>query len=73
MPRQFVVQVTNTPGQMARLAEAMAAAGVDLRAIGGGGLGEVGHFIMTTADDDGARKVLEDGGWTFLEGESLLA
>jgi hypothetical protein len=73
MPRQFVVQVDNRPGEMARLAEQMAAAGVDLRAIGGGGLGEVGHFIMTTADDDTARKVLEDGEWTFLEGESLLA
>jgi hypothetical protein len=73
MSRQFVVQVTNQPGQMARLAEEMAAAGVDLRAIGGGGLGEVGHFIMTTADDDRAREVLQDGGWTFLEGESLLA
>ena len=73
MPRQFVVQVENRPGEMARLAEQMGAAGVDLRAIGGGGLGEVGHFIMTTADDDTARKVLEDGEWTFLEGESLLA
>ena len=73
MPRQFVVQVENHPGEMARLAEQMAAAGVDLRAIGGGGLGDVGHFIMTTADDDTARKVLEDGEWTFLEGESLLA
>ena len=73
MSRQFVVQVTNQPGQMARLAEEMAAAGVDLRAIGGGGLGDVGHFIMTTADDDTARTVLQDGGWTFLEGESLLA
>jgi len=72
MPRQFVVQVTNHPGQMALLAEQLGAAGVDLRAIGGGGLGEVGHFIMTTADDDGARQVLEAGGWTFLEGESLL-
>jgi hypothetical protein len=73
MPRQFVVQVANKPGEMARLAEQMAAAGVDLRAIGGGGLGDVGHFIMTTADDDGARAVLEDGAWTYLEGESLLA
>ena len=63
MSRQFVVQVTNQPGQMARLAEEMAEAGVDLRAIGGGGLGETGHFIMTTADDDTARKVLQDGGW----------
>ncbi len=73
MPRQFVVQVTNRPGQMALLAEQMAARGVDLRAIGGGGIGDVGHMIMTTADDDAARQVLEDGGWTFIEGESLLA
>jgi hypothetical protein len=73
MPRQFVVQVDNKPGEMARLAEQMAAAGVDLRAIGGGGLGDFGHFIMTTADDDGARRVLEDGAWIFYEGESLLA
>ena len=73
MPRQFVVQVPNRPGQMAALAEQMAAAGVDLRAIGGGGLGDFGHFILTTADDDRARQVLEDGDWTFIEGESLLA
>jgi hypothetical protein len=73
MPRQFVVQVDNKPGEMARLAEEMAAAGVDLRAIGGGGLGDFGHFIMTTADDDTARRVLEDGHWLFYEGESLLA
>ncbi len=73
MPKQFVVQVDNKPGEMARLAEQLAARNVDLRAIGGGGLGETGHFIMTTADDDVARQVLEDGGWTFLEGESLLA
>jgi hypothetical protein len=73
MPRQFVVQVDNKPGEMAKLAEQMAAAGVDLRAIGGGGLGDYGHFIMTTADDDTARAVLEDGAWVFYEGESLLA
>jgi hypothetical protein len=73
MPKQFVIQVQNKPGEMARLAEQLAARGVDLRAIGGGGLGETGHFIMTTADDDTARDVLEKGGWTFLEGESLLA
>jgi hypothetical protein len=73
MAKQFVIQVPNRPGEMARLAEQLAVRGVDLRAIGGGGLGEVGHFIMTTADDDGARAVLTEGGWTFIEGESLLA
>ena len=52
MANQFVVQLKNQPGAMAILAEELAARGVDLRAIGGGGLGDSGHVIMTTADDD---------------------
>ena len=73
MANQFVVQLKNEPGGMATLAEALAARGVDLRAIGGGGIGETGHVIMTTADDETTRSVLEDGGYTFIEGESILA
>jgi len=73
MANQFVVQLKNEPGGMASLAEALAARGVDLRAIGGGGIGETGHVIMTTADDEATRSVLEDGGYTFIEGESILA
>jgi hypothetical protein len=72
MANQFVVQLTNEPGAMATLAEALAARGVDLRAIGGGGIGDAGHVIMTTADDDATKAVLEDGGYTFIEGESIL-
>jgi len=73
MSRQFVVQLRNRPGEMATLAETLAARGVDLRAIGGGGIGESGHVIMTTADDDTTRAVLEEGGYQFVEGESILA
>jgi hypothetical protein len=73
MANQFVVQLHNQPGAMATLAETLAARGVDLRAIGGGGIGESGHVIMTTADDDTTRAVLEEGGYTFIEGESILA
>jgi hypothetical protein len=73
MANQFVVQLDNRPGAMATLAEALAARGVDLRAIGGGGIGDAGHVIMTTADDDTTRRVLEEGGYTFIEGESILA
>jgi hypothetical protein len=73
MANQFVVQLKNAPGGMATLAEALAARGVDLRAIGGGGIGETGHVIMTTADDETTRTVLEEGGYTFIEGESILA
>jgi len=73
MANQFVVQLHNEPGAMASLAEALAARGVDLRAIGGGGIGDSGHVIMTTADDEATRSVLEAGKYTFIEGESILA
>jgi hypothetical protein len=73
MANQFVVQLKNTPGAMAVLAEELAARGVDLRAIGGGGLGNSGHVIMTTADDDATKRVLDEGGYTYVEGESIIA
>jgi hypothetical protein len=73
MANQFVVQLKNEPGSMATLAETLAARGVDLRAIGGGGIGDAGHVIMTTADDDTTRHVLDEGGYTYIEGESILA
>ena len=73
MPNQFVVQLKNVPGAMAVLAEELAARGVDLRAIGGGGLGDSGHVIMTTADDETTKAVLDDGGYVYIEGESILA
>ncbi len=72
MANQFVVELKNEPGALANLAETLAAQGIDLRAIGGGGIGGSGHIIMTTADDDAARQVLEEGGYTFIEGESIL-
>jgi len=73
MANQFVVQLKNEPGAMATLAEALAARGVDLRAIGGGGIGDAGHVIMTTADDATTKTVLDEGGYTYIEGESILA
>jgi len=70
---QFVVQLKNEPGAMASLAERLAARGVDLRAIGGGGIGASGHVIMTTADDETTKAVLDEDGYTYIEGESILA
>jgi hypothetical protein len=69
---QFVVQLPNVPGALADLAEQLAEAGVDLRAIGGGGIGDSGHLIFKAADDDATRAILERGGYHFIEGESLL-
>src|SRR3954463_198231 len=73
MPKQFVVQLTTHPGELARLSETLADRGVDLRAIGGGGIGGAGHVIMTTADDDTTKRILDEGGYVYVEGESILA
>lgn len=72
MANQFVVQLKNDPGAMATLAELLAARGVDLRAIGGGGIGGAGHVIMTTADDDATREILDAGDYVYVEGESII-
>ncbi len=73
MARQFVVQLKNQPGALAILAEGLASRGVDLRAIGGGSIGDSGHVIMTTADDDTTKAVLDEGDYTYVEGEAILA
>ena len=73
MANQFVVQLTNRPGGLATLSEALAARGVDLRAIGGGGIGDLGHIILTASDDAATKAVLDEGGYTYIEGESILA
>ena len=73
MAKQFVVQLPNSPGALADLSEMLAARGVDLRAIGGGGIGDVGHVILTTADDPTTREILEAGKYTYIEGDSILA
>ncbi len=73
MSKQFVVQLKNVPGSLAVLAEELAARGVDLRAIGGGGIGDSGHVIFTTVDTDATRQVLKEGTYAFVEGDSVLA
>ncbi len=39
MARQFVVQLDNQPGELAHLARALSARGVDIHSIGGAGAG----------------------------------
>jgi hypothetical protein len=73
MAKQFVVQLKNQPGALAVLAEELASRGVDLRAIGGGSIGDSGHVIMTTADDDTTKAILDEGEYTYVEGEAILS
>ena len=73
MSKQFVVQLKNQPGALADLAERLASRCVDLKAIGGGSMGDSGHVILTTADDPATKAILDEDGYTYFEGESIIA
>ena len=72
MSSQFVVQLDNRPGALAGLARALAAQGIDIRAISGGGSGEHAYAVLTTDDDAATRAVLRAGGYPYVEGETLI-
>jgi len=72
MSSQFVIQMHNRPGALAELASALAANGVDIVNIAGGGLGDVGYAILTTGDATKTRVVLRDSGHHFAEGHPLI-
>ena len=72
MARQFVVQLDNRPGELAHLARALAARGIDIRHIGAVGAGDLGCAFITTSDDQATREVLPGLGHLFIEGECVV-
>lgn len=71
MHTQFVVQLDNRPGELAHLARAMAARGVNIERISCAGTGSVACAFMTTSDE-AARDVLRGLGHDFIEGAAVM-
>jgi hypothetical protein len=72
MDRQFVVQLDNRPGELAHLARALGARGVNITHISCAGTGTIACAFMTTAEDDETREVLRGLGHDFLEGKTVV-
>jgi hypothetical protein len=72
MARQFVVQLPNRPGELAHLARALAARGVNIEHVSCVGAGAVSSVFLTTGADDTTRRVLAGMGATFIEGEMVV-
>ena len=72
MANQFVVQLKNEPARWRPWPRRSRRAGWICGRSVAAGIGDAGHVIMTTADDDTTKAVLEEGGYTFVEGESLV-
>jgi hypothetical protein len=70
--QQFVVQLPNELGGLARLLEALATEGLDLRSIGASAIGSQGAAVLVLNDAATARQVLRAGKYTFIEAEALV-
>lgn len=72
MQRQFVVQLDNRPGELAHLARALGARGVNITHISCAGTGSIACAFMTTAEDNVTREVLRGLGHEFIEGATVV-
>ena len=72
MTRQFVVQLDNRPGELAHLAKALAARGIDIRHIASAGAGPCACAFLTTTDTAATREVLHSLGSLFIEGSPII-
>jgi hypothetical protein len=66
----FLVDLKNQPGELARAAEAIAAKGIDIRAISGATCGDSGRAAIITNDHASSKAALTDAGFKFTEMEA---
>lgn len=72
MAKQFVVQLENRPGELAHLAHAFAARGINIHHVACVGAGPLACMFVTTDDDEGAGRILHGLGYPFIEGRPIM-
>jgi hypothetical protein len=73
MSQQFVVQLPNRPGELAHLAKALCARGVNLVQVHQTTVGDLTTAeIYTSCCDEDTTEVLRSMGYAFVAGTSLL-
>ncbi len=72
MPRQFVIQIDNHPGELAHLTRALAARGVNLHCVSCAGAGPLACVLIVPDDFDVMREVLRGLGHAYIEGDAVM-
>jgi hypothetical protein len=72
MPEHFVIQLPNHPGELAHLARALAARGINIIHVAAGGTGELAFAYLETDRFDDTRSVLCGMGYEFLAGKTIV-
>lgn len=61
--KQFAISLKNEPGQIANICETLGNAGVNIKSLAAGGIGEHGVLHLVTADELTASKALKKAGY----------
>ncbi|HEX7949672.1 MAG TPA: ACT domain-containing protein [Candidatus Limnocylindrales bacterium] len=61
----FLVDLENKPGELARVTEAIAAKGVDIKAVSGTTSGDRARVAIITSDEDATTAALRGAGCSF--------
>jgi hypothetical protein len=69
----FIVELNDQPGELARVAEAIARKGIDITGFSGATSGGRGTVALLTSDEGGTRAALSEGGFNAREVEVATA
>jgi hypothetical protein len=69
----FLVNLTNKPGELARLADAIAQKGINITSFAGTTASGSGAVIIVTNDEAGTRRAIKDNGFAAREMELVTA
>jgi hypothetical protein len=69
----FIVDLKNKPGELAKVAEAIAQKGIDILGFTGATCGDSGTVALITNDEAGTQRVLTDGQWKYRPIELVTA
>ena len=69
----FVIELENTPGGLAKVAEAIAERGINITGISAAGSGQTCAIGLVTNDEDGTRQALDKAGITYRTLELVAA
>jgi len=72
MAREFVIQLDNRVGELAHLARALAARGVDIRHIWCFGTGKLACAAIVPDDPSRMRTILDGLGHEYIEGHPIV-
>lgn len=69
----FLVDIKNRPGELAKLAEAISAKGINITGFTGATCGDTGSVCLITNDEAATRRALKDGHYEARERELVTA